>query len=135
MNEEKKFSSKMATTLSFRKAYAKQLSEGTPLVFVMFGEPSLIDESALEKIAKEMDLNLLQLQVEDQAVLHFNDMLDTIQWLKEHPITSFPFHALAMNPEGEYIADNSNKENLVFMIEQIKKEPKIENKEKEESNG
>jgi uncharacterized protein YfkK (UPF0435 family) len=40
-----------------------------------------------------------------------------------------------MNPEGEYIADNSNKENLVFMIEQIKKEPKIENKEKEESNG
>jgi len=135
MNEEKKFSSKMATTLSFRKAYAKQLSEGTPLVFVMFGEPSLIDESALEKIAKEMDLNLLQLQVGDQAVLHFNDMLDTIQWLKEHPITSFPFHALAMNPEGEYIADNSNKENLVFMIEQIKKEPKIENKEKEESNG
>ena len=135
MNEEKKFSSKMATTLSFRKAYAKQLSEGTPLVFVMFEEPSLIDESALEKIAKEMDLNLLQLQVGDQAVLHFNDMLDTIQWLKEHPITSFPFHALAMNPEGEYIADNSNKENLVFMIEQIKKEPKIENKEKEESNG
>jgi len=134
MNEEKKFSSKMATTLSFRKAYAKQLSEGTPLVFVMFGEPSLIDESALEKIAKEMDLNLLQLQVGDQAVLHFNDMLDTIQWLKEHPITSFPFHALAMNPEGEYIADNSNKENLVFMIEQIKKEPKIENEEKEETN-
>ena len=39
-----------------------------------------------------------------------------------------------MSPEGEYIADNSNKENLVFMMEQIKKEPKIENEEKEKSN-
>jgi len=135
MDEEKKFSSKMATTLSFRKAYAKQFSEGTPLIFVIFGEPSLIDDSALEKIAKEMDLNLLQVQSGDQVVLRFKDMLDTVQWLKEHPVTSFPFHALAMSPEGEYIADNSNKENLVFMMEQIKKEPKIENEEKEESNG
>jgi len=110
MEGEKKFSSKMVTTLGLRKAYAKQFSEGTPLVFVMFGEPSLIDDSILEKVAEEMDLKPLQIQAWDQCVLHFRNMLDTINWLKEHPITSFPFHAVAMDPDGDYIADNSEKD-------------------------
>lgn len=131
MSEEKKFSSKTLTTLSFRKAYAKQFSKGTPLIFVMFGEPSLIDDSMLEKVAKEMDLNLLQIQAFDQCVLHFENILDTINWLKEHPIKSFPFHAMAMDPDGEYIADNSEKDHgFIFSHNEVVYQ--IENEDKEE---
>jgi len=135
MEEQKKFSSKTVTALGFRKAYAKQFSEGTPLIFVMLGESSLIDDYVLEKVAKEMDLSLLEVQAYDQVVMHFKDMLDTVQWLKEHPITNFPFHAVAMDSEGEYIADNSDKENLSFVIYQVKQLMQIENEEKEGRNA
>ena len=132
MNEEKKFTSKMLTTLNFRKAYAKQFSEGTPLVFVQLGEPSLIDDSMLEKVAKDMDLQTLQIETGDQCVLHFNNTLDAINWLKDHPVTSFPFHAIAMDPNGEYIADNSEKD-FGFIFSHTE-ELYGDEKEKEESN-
>jgi hypothetical protein len=123
----------MVTTLGFRKAYAKQFSEGTPLVFVMFGEPSLIDDSVLEKVAKEMDLNPLQIESCDQCVLHFENMLDTINWLKDHPATNFPFHAIAMDPDGEYIADNSEKD-FGFIFSHTKLLYQKESEEKEEKD-
>jgi len=63
------------------------------------------------------------------VVMHFKDMVDAVQWLKDHPITNFPFHAIAMNPEGEYIADNSFKEILFSGNNQIK------NEQREESNA
>ena len=110
MDQEKKFSSKMVTNLNFRKAYARQFSEGKPLIFVMFGEPSLIDDLVLERVAEEMGLQPLEIQAAEQYVLHFKNMLDAINWLKEHPFTNFPFYAVAMDPEGKYIADNSEKD-------------------------
>jgi|GEM_PF-5334244 len=129
MEEEKKFSSKIITHLSLKKAYAKEI--GSPLIFITLGERELIDDSILESVSKEMNTNLLNVQAADEFVLYFQSMLDSLDWLKQHPISLFPFYASAFSSNGDYVADNSNKEELSFITKHLQTLEKVEKKEEQ----